>query len=98
MLWPVSVSDDTAPSPPATPAGSQRPGMLAIAVAEPAVPPIQPPPPTACTRLFQLALAGNQISMPMPAEVDGAPAGPGLPGPTLSLTMQMSLAAMGVCG
>jgi hypothetical protein len=38
-------------------------------------------------------LAGSQTSMPMPGEVEGAPAGPGLPGPTLSLTMHRSLAA-----
>ena len=45
---------------------------------------------------FQAAFAGSQTSMPMPGEVEGASAGPGLPGPTLSLTMQTSLAASGV--
>src|SRR5450432_4570512 len=34
--------------------------------------------------------------MPMPGEVDGALAGPGLPGPTLSLTRHTSLVAIGV--
>ena len=47
-------------------------------------------------RLFQLPGAGSQTSMPIPGEVDGAPAGPGLPGPTSSLTMQTSLVAVGV--
>src|SRR6478672_10245935 len=46
-------------------------------------------------RWFQFSRAGSQISMPIPGEVDGAPAGPGFPGPTSSLTMQTSLAAMG---
>src|SRR6185295_7749492 len=49
-------------------------------------------------RLFQLAGAGSHTSMPIPGEVEGAPAGPGLPGPTSSLTMQTSAAAIGVVG
>src|SRR6478672_6437420 len=44
---------------------------------------------------FQFAGAGSQISMPMPGDVDGALAAPGLPGPTLSLTKQRSFAATG---
>ena len=90
--WPVSVVEETAPSLPATPAAS----VLAMALALPAAPPCQPPPPSAWTREFQAAFAGSQTSMPMPGEVEGASAGPGLPGPTLSLTMQTSLAASGV--
>src|SRR5262245_53738385 len=34
----------------------------------------------------------------MPVEVDGAPAGPGLPGPTSSFTRHTSLAAVGGVG
>ena len=41
---------------------------------------------------------GSQTSMPMPAEVEGSPAGPGLPGPTSSLTTQTSLSATGGAG
>src|SRR5205085_4345211 len=68
----------------------------AMMVAASWLPPCQPPPPIACTRLFQLADVGSHTSMPIPAEVDGAPAGPGLPGPTLSFTKHMSLGAVGV--
>src|SRR5262245_22592032 len=57
--------------------------------------PDHPPWPSTCILLFQFAGAGSQISIPMPAEVDGAPAGPGLPGPTISFTRQTSLAAVG---
>src|SRR5712672_3239429 len=49
-------------------------------------------------RWFQFAGVGNQTSMPMPAEVEGALAGPGLPGPMLSLTKQRSFAATGGAG
>ena len=52
--------------------------------------PDQPPLPYARMRSFQLAVVGSQISMPMPAEVDGAPAVPGLPGPTRSFTSHRS--------
>src|SRR5262245_49704754 len=89
-VWPVSVCALTAPSLPATAAAALAP----IAVSElMAVPPAQPPPPSTWTRRFQFAAVGNQTSMPMPAEVDGASAGPGFPGPTLSLTRHTSLAA-----
>ena len=45
---------------------------------------------------FQFAGASAARSpMPMPGDVDGALAGPGLPGPTLSLTKQRSFAATG---
>src|ERR1039458_7829661 len=47
-------------------------------------------------RWFQFAVVGSQTSIPMPAEVDGAPAGPGLPGPTWSFTKQRSFPAVGV--
>src|SRR3982751_4653361 len=47
-------------------------------------------------RLFQLPGVGSQISMPIPGEVEGAPTGPEFPGPTSSLTMQTSFAAIGV--
>src|SRR5213075_1090476 len=60
------------------------------------LPPAQPPPPETWMRWFQLSRDGSQSSMPIPGEVDGAPTGPGLPGPTSSLTMQTSLAAIGV--
>ena len=46
-------------------------------------------------RSFQFFLVGNHSSMPMPGEVEGAPAVPGLPGPTSSLTRQTSLMATG---
>src|SRR3982751_2546334 len=90
MVWPVSVTADTAPSTPATVA-AERPALDApvpanVVVDVTAVPPAQPPPPSACTRLFQFAAEGSQISMPIPAEVDGAAAGPGLPGPTSTFT------------
>src|SRR5438094_7482198 len=49
-------------------------------------------------RRFQFSRVGSQISMPIPGDVDGAPAGPGFPGPTSSLTAQTSLAAIGVEG
>src|SRR3954468_5525824 len=49
-------------------------------------------------RWFQFAGVGSQISMPIPGEVEGAPAGPECPGPTRSLTMQTSLAATGGAG
>ena len=58
-------------------------------------PPAQPPPPMAWMRLFQLARAGSQTSMPMPADVEGNPSGPGWPGPTSSLTTHTSLSATG---
>src|SRR6185295_3692877 len=47
-------------------------------------------------RWFQFSRVGSQISIPIPGEVEGAPAGPGFPGPTSSLTMQTSFAAIGV--
>src|SRR6185369_6477262 len=80
MVWPVSVTADTAPSTPAT-AAADRPALAApvpanAVVEVTAVPPAQPPPPSTCTRLFQLAAEGSQISMPMPGDVDGALAGP----------------------
>ena len=46
-------------------------------------------------RSFHAAGAGSQTSMPMPAEVDGALAAPGLPGPTTNFTRQTSAAAAG---
>ena len=46
----------------------------------------EPKPPMLCTRPFQVSGGGSQISMPMPGDVEGASAGPGLPGPTMSLT------------
>ena len=51
----------------------------------------------AWNRLFQFAGLGSHTSIPIPAEVDGASAGPGFPGPTFSFTKHMSLAAFGVC-
>ena len=101
-LCPVSVDAETAPSiveailgdevaPPAPPAPASRVMFVCT-------PPAQPPPPIAWIRLFQLARAGSQTSMPMPAEVEGKPAGPGLPGPTSSLTTQTSLSATGGAG
>jgi hypothetical protein len=45
-------------------------------------------------RRFHLLSPGSQISMPMPCEVEGASAGPGLPGPTSSLTTHTSLVAI----
>ena len=36
--------------------------------------------------------------MPMPGEVEGASAGPGLPGPTSSFTTHTSVVAVGVVG
>jgi hypothetical protein len=44
-------------------------------------------------RPFHVAGEGSQISMPIPAEVDGASAGPGLPGPTFNLTRHTSFEA-----
>lgn len=43
-------------------------------------------------RWFQRSWLGSQTSMPMPSEVERAAAGPGLPGPTLSLTRHRSAA------
>ncbi len=60
--------------------------------------PAQPPLPQARMRSFQLAAVGSHTSMPMPAEVDGAPAGPGFPGPTRILTRQTSEGAVGGAG
>src|SRR5216684_1549806 len=100
---PVSVDADTAPSVSAittvltAAAGKSAAsglGSPAMAVVDPCTPPAQPRPPTTCTRLFQLAGLGSHTSIPMPGEVDGAPAGPGFPGPTFSSTMHRSLAAV----
>src|SRR4051812_23312232 len=100
IVWPVSVTADTAPSTPATVAADKpaldAPVPASAVVDVTAVPPAHPPPPSTCTRLFQFACAGSQTSMPMPGDVDGASAGPGLPGPTMSLTTHMSAAAVGV--
>src|SRR3954447_7987400 len=89
---PPSVVADTAPSAVAItevpePAGA---GMPSNALVDPSTPPAQPPLPRAWMRLFQFIALGSQISMPIPGEVDGAPTGPGVPGPTLSLTTQTS--------
>src|SRR5262249_6350496 len=46
-------------------------------------------------RPFQFAGDGSHISMWIPEEVERAPAGPGLPGPMVSLTRHMSLSAVG---
>src|SRR2546422_7009492 len=48
--------------------------------------------------LFQAVGAGSQTSRPMPAEVDGAPAGPALPGPTSSFTRHTSAPVTGGAG
>src|ERR1700682_3832338 len=55
--------------------------------------PAHPPSPSVRFRPFHVAVEGSQISMPIPAEVDGASAGPGLPGPTFSLTRHTSFEA-----
>src|SRR5262245_56165553 len=100
--WPVSVEADTAPSivdaiigldvgPPAPPAPASR-------VVSAWTPPAQPPPPITWMRRFQFAGDGNQTSIPMPGDVDGNPAGPGLPGPTSSFTTHTSLAAVDGAG
>src|SRR5678815_5021109 len=44
-------------------------------------------------RPFQFAGEGSHTSMPIPAEVEGAEAGPGFPGATLSLTRHRSFGA-----
>src|ERR1700754_65962 len=48
--------------------------------------PEKPPDPLNSSVPFQTAFSGSQTSTPIPADVEGAPAGPGLPGPMLSLT------------
>src|SRR5512141_3113739 len=99
IVCPVSVTALAAPSIPDV-AAADKPALLApvpaSAVIEPALPPAQPPPPSTWTRRFHFDVDGSQTLRPMPADVDGAPAGPGLPGPTLSLTTQRSAAAAGV--
>src|SRR5215470_16323901 len=91
---PVSVVPTTDPSVPAV----TPPAGLPICIVESCAPPAHPPPPRLWIRLFQLAAVGSQISNPMPAEVDGAPAGPDCPGPTFSLTRHRSAAAVGGVG
>src|SRR5260221_13079229 len=92
---PVSVVAETAPSVPATSHGL-TPNPPAKAVKDVCTPPAHPAPPNTWRRAFHAAFAGSQTSMPMPAVVDGALAGPGWPGPTSSLTKHMSLLATGV--
>src|ERR1041384_5755802 len=96
-LCPVSVDAETAPSMVDATIGDEvgpaAPPAPASTVMLVCTPPAQPPPPITWMRLFQLAGDGSHTSMPMPADVDGSPAGPGLPGPTSSLTTQTSLAA-----
>ena len=81
--------------------GARRPdidALLTIVVElMPGLPP-KPPSANAWMRWFQLAFDGSQASMPMPADVDGAPAGPALPGPTINLTRQTSFTATGGVG
>src|SRR6185503_15654136 len=99
ITWPVSVNAETAPSTVATAAAvspALPPPVPASSVSDvTAAPPAQPPPPSACTRPFQFSTDGSQTSIPMPADVEGAPAGPGFPGPTRSLTTHTSFAATG---
>lgn len=98
MVWPVSVTAETAPSTMAVVAAEPELPlpMPSSAVVEPALPPTQPPPPFTWMRSFQLSGLGSHTSMPMPGDVEGASAGPGLPGPTLSLTTHTSDAAVRV--
>src|SRR5450432_4537376 len=93
MLCPVSVAEVAKPSVARITANGGGPpsGIDPIAVSDVnSGPPCQAPPPMAWYRSFQLAGVGNQTSMPMPADVDGASAGPGLPGPTMIFTRQRS--------
>jgi len=75
---PVSVEAETAPSTIAVVAGdpADEPEAPASAVVDVWTPLAQPPPPLTWMRSFQFACAGSQTSMPMPADVDGASAGP----------------------
>src|SRR5437763_1947893 len=88
-LCPVSVFAETAPSTVAMNAGVgvvvpapvvPKAGAPASTVGFVWLPPAQPPPPATWMRRFQFAGVGSQISMPIPGDVDGAPAGPGFPG------------------
>ena len=47
-------------------------------------------------RPFQFGWGGNHTSTPIPGLVEGASTGPGLPGPTMSLTRNKSAGAAGV--
>src|SRR5215217_8957024 len=69
---------------------------VVISVVSPmmALPP-NPPSVMLWMRLFQFAGDGSHISTCIPEDVDGAPAGPGLPGPIVSFTRHMSFTATG---
>src|SRR6476660_491648 len=47
-------------------------------------------------RSFQVSRLGSRTSIPIPADVDGAPSGPWFPGPIKSLTIHRSPPAIGV--
>src|SRR5581483_6375075 len=99
---PPSLTALTAPSfiamPQVTPVRNGAvPVVIRVVFPMMALPP-NPPKVTLWMRPFHFAGDGSQISTWIPEDVERAPAGPGLPGPMVSLTRHMSFRAMGGAG